>query len=98
MTKRIAAPIKKRINGLRKPDLIETSLARSTTKTAAPKNSEIIDKVAQQTLDAPGGGHLLICGDTVTLKVFQAAEYLEILDELYWAIGESPPSIAYQNS
>jgi hypothetical protein len=98
MTKRIAASIKKRINRLRRPNSIKISLAKLATKIAAPKNLEVIDKVAQQTLDAPGGGRLLTCGDTVTLKVFQAAEYLEILDELYWAIGELPPPITCRKS
>jgi hypothetical protein len=59
------------------------------TKNRESRKIFIVDKIAQQTLEAPGGGQLLVIGDIVTLKVFRAAEYLEILDELYWAVGGS---------
>jgi uncharacterized protein YrrD len=55
---------------------------------AAQKNF-VIDKVAQQAVEAPDGGHLVQAGEVITLGIANAAEHLEVLDDLYRAAGGS---------
>jgi uncharacterized protein YrrD len=46
-------------------------------------------KVAQRTVDAPGGGVLINAGEIVTPTIIEAAEYFHLVDELYRATGGS---------
>jgi hypothetical protein len=43
----------------------------------------VIDKIAQQTINAPGGGQLVQTGEVITQRIANAAAYLDVLDELY---------------
>ncbi len=43
----------------------------------------VIDKIAQQTINAPGGGQLVQKGEVITQRIANTAAYLDILDELY---------------
>jgi hypothetical protein len=43
----------------------------------------VIDKTAQQTINAPGGGQLVQKGEVITERIANTAAYLDVLDELY---------------
>jgi uncharacterized protein YrrD len=49
----------------------------------------VIDKIARRTVHSPGGGDLVQEGDVITIGVVNAAEHLEVLDDLYRAAGGS---------
>jgi uncharacterized protein YrrD len=46
-----------------------------------------IGKVAQQTVEATDGGHLVLAGTVITPEIVKAAERLELLDRLYRSAG-----------
>jgi sporulation protein YlmC with PRC-barrel domain len=48
----------------------------------------ITGKVAQSTVDAPGGGCLVVEGGVITSTIADAAHYLDVLAELYRSAGE----------
>jgi uncharacterized protein YrrD len=47
----------------------------------------VIDKVAQETVEAPDGGQIVAAGTIITAGMCNAAEHLGILDELYRSAG-----------
>jgi uncharacterized protein YrrD len=47
----------------------------------------VIGKVAEHTVDAPDGGELVREGEAITPGMADAAEHLEVLDQLYRAAG-----------
>jgi uncharacterized protein YrrD len=49
----------------------------------------VIGKVAEHTVDAPDGGQLVREGEVITSGMADAAEHLEVLDQLYRAAGGS---------
>jgi uncharacterized protein YrrD len=53
------------------------------------QKSFVINKIAQRTVHSPGGGDLVQAGDAITVGVVNAAEHLEVLDDLYRAAGGS---------
>jgi len=74
--------------------LQQTSRAATTALTnavvdPAEQRAFVLGKVAQQTMEAPGGGVLIVRGDTVTQTTIQTAEYFNLLDELYRVAGGS---------
>jgi uncharacterized protein YrrD len=65
-----------------------TKLANAIVDPAEQK-AFVVGKLAQTTVDAPEGGHLVFEGEVITLAVANAAEHLDVLDELYRAAGGS---------
>jgi uncharacterized protein YrrD len=55
----------------------------------AAQKAFVVDKVAQNTVDAPDGGELVQKGEVITAGMADAAEHLEVLDQLYRAAGGS---------
>jgi uncharacterized protein YrrD len=49
----------------------------------------VVGKVAQTSVEAPEGGHLVFKGELISLAVANAAEHLDVLDELYRSAGGS---------
>jgi uncharacterized protein YrrD len=49
----------------------------------------VLDKVAQKTVDAPDGSHLVLAGEVINRDLSNTAERLELLDELYRSAGGS---------
>jgi uncharacterized protein YrrD len=72
--------------------LQEAGKAARTTVTntivdPAAQQAFVLDKVAQQTVEAPGGGYLVQAGEIITLEISNAAAHLKVLDELYRSAG-----------
>jgi uncharacterized protein YrrD len=53
----------------------------------AAQKAFVVDQVAQRSVDAPDGGRLVNAGEVITVGMANAAEHLDILDELYRAAG-----------
>jgi hypothetical protein len=47
----------------------------------------VLNQIAQQTVDAPGGGYLIQEGELITPRISNIADYLEVLDDLYQSAG-----------
>jgi uncharacterized protein YrrD len=65
-----------------------TKLANAIVDPAEQKDFAV-GKVAQQTIDAPGGGQLILEGEIITPAIADAAEHLDVLDALYRSAGGS---------
>ncbi|MBW4550671.1 MAG: PRC-barrel domain-containing protein [Aphanocapsa sp. GSE-SYN-MK-11-07L] len=55
----------------------------------AEQKAFAVGKVAEQTVDAPGGGQLVLKGEIITPAIADAAEHLDVLDALYRSAGGS---------
>jgi uncharacterized protein YrrD len=53
----------------------------------ATQKAFAIDKVAQETVEAPDGGQIVTAGAVITAGMCDAAEHLGILDEIYRSAG-----------
>jgi uncharacterized protein YrrD len=74
--------------------LQEASRAATTVLTnrivdPAEQKVFVLGKVAQHTIDSPGGGIMIACGERVTPAIIEVAEYFHLLDELYRVTGGS---------
>jgi uncharacterized protein YrrD len=49
----------------------------------------VVDKIAERSVSVPGGGYIVLEGQTVTQTMANSAQYLDILDDLYRATGGS---------
>jgi hypothetical protein len=47
----------------------------------------VLNQIAQQTVDAPGGGYLIQQGELITHRISNIADYLEVFDDLYQSAG-----------
>jgi uncharacterized protein YrrD len=55
----------------------------------AAQKAFVVNQVAQKPVEAPDGGRLVQTGEVITVGMADAAEHLEVLDELYRAAGGS---------
>lgn len=55
----------------------------------AEQKAFAVGKVAEQTVDAPGGGQLVLKAEIITPAIADAAEHLDVLDALYRSAGGS---------
>lgn len=53
----------------------------------AAQRAFVVNQVAQKPVEAPDGGLLVKTGDVITIEIANAAEQLNILDDLYRAAG-----------
>lgn len=66
-----------------------TTRVTDTIVDRAAQKAFVVNKVAQQTVNVPSGDRLVLAGETITARVADAAERLEVLDELYRSAGGS---------
>jgi uncharacterized protein YrrD len=66
---------------------VVSSKVTDTIVDAAAQKAFAVGKVAQKTVEAPEGGQLVAEGSIITPGMCDAAEHLEILDELYRSAG-----------
>ena len=53
----------------------------------AAQKAFVVNKVARQTVNTPNGDRLVLAGETITTQAADAAERLELLDQLYRSAG-----------
>jgi uncharacterized protein YrrD len=66
-----------------------TAALTNTIVDPAEQKAFVLGKVAQKTIDVPGGGTLISQDDIVTDTTIEFAEYFHLLDELYRVTGGS---------
>ena len=66
-----------------------TTRVTDTIVDRAAQKAFVVNKVAQQTVNVHSGDRLVLAGETITTRVADAAERLEVLDELYRSAGGS---------
>ncbi len=66
-----------------------TSTITNTIVDPKEQKAFVVGKAAERSVSVPGGGYLVIEGQTVTQTMANSAQYLDILDDLYRAVGGS---------
>lgn len=66
-----------------------TSNITNTIVRPEEQKAFVVGKIAQRPVSLPGGGFIVLEGQTVTQAMANSAQYLGILDDLYRAVGGS---------
>lgn len=66
---------------------VATTRVTDTIVDRAAQKAFVVNKVAQQTVNLPSGDRLVLSGETITTQAADAAERLELLDQLYRSAG-----------
>ena len=66
---------------------VATTRVTDTIVDRAAQKAFVVNKVAQQTVNLPSGDLLVLSGETITTQAADAAERLELLDQLYRSAG-----------
>jgi uncharacterized protein YrrD len=72
---------------LQKAGQVATARLTDVIVDRAAQKAFVIDQVAQKSVSAPDGRRLVNAGEVITASMANAAEQMEILDELYRAAG-----------
>jgi uncharacterized protein YrrD len=66
-----------------------TSTITNTIVNPEEQKAFVVGKTAERSVSVPGGGYLVLEGQMVTQTMANSAQYLDILDDLYRAVGGS---------